>query len=94
MITSAADTALLFFLVDVDRDAATVVLTPRPSRSSWMVTVTVSAWPAERFVNRVVDHLEHHVMQTGAVVERSPMYMPGRLRTASRPSSAVMLLAS
>jgi hypothetical protein len=45
----------------------------------------VVAVARERLVDRVVDDLIDEVVQARALVE--PIYMPGRLRTASRPSS-------
>jgi hypothetical protein len=42
----------------------------------------VVAEARERLVDRVVDDLEDEPVPS----EVSPMYMPGRLRTASRPS--------
>ena len=45
----------------------------------------------ERFVDRVVDDLVDEVMQPCGPVE--PMYMAGRLRTASSPSSTLILSA-
>ena len=55
------------FLVDVGRDAAAVV-----GHRAGAVVVQghdqVVAVPGQRFVNAVVHHLEHHVVQAGAVV--------------------------
>ena len=48
-----------------------------------MITDVVAV-ATERFVNGVVEHLEHHVMQAGAITGVTDG-MPGRLRTASRP---------
>jgi hypothetical protein len=56
-----------FLGMDVDRDAAAVVATvtlPSPFR----VTLTRSAWPGQRLVDGVVDHLVDHVVQARAVV--------------------------
>jgi hypothetical protein len=36
--------------------------------SGWIVTVTMSAWPRQRLVDAVVDHLVDHVVQARAVV--------------------------
>jgi hypothetical protein len=72
---------------------------PRPSSvtvtelSTWMMTLTVVAEAGQRLVDRVVDHLEDHVVQPEPS-SVSPMYMPGRFRTASRPLSTLMLPAS
>src|SRR5690606_2641480 len=52
---------------DVDRDAAAVV----GHRNRAVLVddhVDVVGMAGERFVDRVVDHLEHHVVQAGAVV--------------------------
>ena len=35
--------------------------------SEWMMTCDVVAVAGQSFVDRVVDHLEHHVVQAGAV---------------------------
>jgi hypothetical protein len=53
--------------------------------------VDLIAEARERLVDRVVDDLVDQVMQAGAPVE--PMYMAGRLRTASRPSRTLILSA-
>ena len=45
----------------------------------------VVAIAGQRLVYGVVDDLVYQVMESALIVE--PMYMPGRLRTASRPSS-------
>ena len=55
-----------------------------------MVTLISSQCPARCLVDRVVDDLVHQVVQPGAVWV-SPMYIPGRLRTASRPFRIWML---
>src|SRR5690606_18129862 len=56
------------FLVDVHRDAATVV-----GHRHRAVLVDghddVVRMARQRFVDRVVDHLEHHVVQAGSVVD-------------------------
>ena len=56
-----------FFLVDVDRDAAAVV---RHRDRAVLVQddVDLGGVAGEGLVDRVVDHLEHHVVQAGAVV--------------------------
>ena len=47
---------------------------PRPlsatvtDSSAWMVTTTAVAVAGQRLVDGVVDDLEHHVVQTGAVI--------------------------
>jgi hypothetical protein len=61
-----------------------------PSR--WMVTVTSMREAGQRLVDGVVDDLEDAVVQAALIV--SPMYMSGRLRTPSRPSSFWILEAS
>src|SRR3546814_636566 len=80
------------FLVDVDR-------MPRPlsdtdtEPSSWMVTVTLSAWPAR--ASSIELSTTSNTMWCRPVPSwTSPMYMPGRLRTASRPRSTVIRLES
>ena len=60
--------------------------------SGWIVDRDRVAVPGERLVDGVVDHLVDEVVQAASPVE--PMYMPGRLRTASRPSRTVMSWAS
>jgi len=56
-----------FFLVDVGRDAATVIRdryrSIRIKRHRYDIRMT-----GKRFVDRVVDDLIHHVVQTGAVI--------------------------
>ncbi|MDT4859281.1 hypothetical protein FQZ97_937830 [compost metagenome] len=56
-----------FLLVDVHRDATTVV-----AHADGFIRVDgdgdIAAMPCQRFVNRVVDHLEHHVVQTAAII--------------------------
>src|SRR5690606_3601550 len=58
----------VFFLVDVDRDAATVV-----GHRHRTVLVDgdgdVVGMAGQGLVDRVVDHLEHHVVQAGAVMD-------------------------
>ena len=80
------------FLVDVDRDAATVVVdrdrTVLVDRHHHIVGMA-----GQRLVDGVVDHLEHHVVQAGAVVHVADVHA-GRLRTASRPRRTVILLES
>ena len=79
------------FLVHRDRDAAAVVddrdgiVGMDPDRDLGAVT-------REGLVDGVVHDLVDQMMQTHDPVE--PMYIPGRLRTASRPSSTVMSWAS
>ena len=53
--------------------------------------VDLIAVAGERLVDRVVDDLVDEVMQAGAPVE--PMYIAGRLRTASSPSRTLILSA-
>ena len=52
----------------------------------------LGAVTGQMLVDRVVQHLEDAVVQTALV--GSPMYMPGRLRTASSPSSLSIFEAS
>ena len=59
--------------------------------SMWMRDVDLVAEPGQRFVDRVVDDLVDEMMQPGGPVD--PMYMAGRLRTASRPSRTLILSA-
>ena len=66
----------------VDGDAATVVF-DRAGAVFVDGHVDLVAKPAESLVDGVVDDLPDEVM-------KEPMYMPGRLRTASRPSSTWM----
>ena len=56
--------------------------------SVWMVTLISSQWPGQRLVDRVVDDLVDEVVQARA--RPSPMYMRGRLRTASSPSRTLI----
>ena len=44
---------------------------------------------SQRFVDRVVHHLVHQMMQPWSPVD--PMYIAGRRRTASSPSRILML---
>ena len=65
MMTSAAETPSL--LVDVDRDAAAVV--GDGDRAVGIERdVDQVGIAGQRLVDRVVDDLEHHVVQAGAVV--------------------------
>ena len=56
-----------FFLVDIHRNATAVV-----THTDRLIRVNgdgdFAAVPGQGFVNRVVDHLEHHVVQTAAIV--------------------------
>ena len=60
--------------------------------SMWMVTFDLVAVAGQRLVNGVVDDFVDQVVQPVSVVE--PIYIAGRSRTASRPSSTLMLLES
>ena len=75
----------------VNRDATAVVGDPDTAVGE-QGDVDPVAVPGERLVDRVVDDLLHQVVQAALLVE--PMYMPGRLRTASRPSRTVIERAS
>jgi hypothetical protein len=50
----------------------------------------VVAVTRERLVDRVVEHLEHHVVEARAIGGVADVH-PGRLRTASRPFRTLML---
>ena len=71
-------------LLDIYRDAAAVIRdayhVARLNRHFYMRAVS-----GQRLVYGVVDYLIYQMVQPEALVE--PMYMPGRIRTASRPSS-------
>ena len=56
------------FLVDVDRDAATVVI-HRHRAVFQDLDHHIVGMAGEGFVDGVVDHLEHHVVQAGAVMD-------------------------
>ncbi len=72
----------------VHRDAAAVVADG--NRAIHMDRdLDLVAIAGEMFVDRVVQHLEDAVMQPRS--SGSPMYMPGRLRTASKPFQLVDL---
>ena len=80
------------FRVDIHRDTATIVRYRdrfiRVYRDHHAIAVT-----GQRLIDRVVDHLKNHVVQT-APSSVSPMYIPGRFRTASRPFKTLILLES
>lgn len=68
---------------------------PRPlSRTDGFVRVDddgdVIAVTGEGFVDRVVDHLEDHVVQAATIIGVANVHA-GRLRTASKPFSTLML---
>ena len=77
--------------VAVDRDAPPVVHHPNPPIGEER-HVDPGAEPGHGLVDRVVDHLPNQMMQAAGPVV--PMYIPGRRRTASRPSRTLMSLAS
>ncbi len=56
-----------FLGVDIDRNAAAVVL-DRDRAVAVDDDANLAAMAGERFVDRVVDDLENHVMQAGAVI--------------------------
>ena len=56
----------LVVFLDVGGNAAAVVETDT-ELSAWMMTLMSSHQPCKRFVDGVVQHLEHHVMQARAV---------------------------
>jgi hypothetical protein len=89
MMTSAGADA--FLGVDVGRDAAAVVLDRHGAVGVQLYEDPV-AMAGERFVDGIVRDLEHHVVEAEPS-SVSPMYMPGRLRTASRPLRTLMLSA-
>ena len=64
-MTSAADTPL--FLVDVDGNAAAIVL-DRHRAVGVQDHIHPVAMAGQRFVDRVVDDFVHHVMQARAVI--------------------------
>ena len=78
--------------VAIDRDAPPVIHHPDPSIGE-EGHVDLGAEPGHGLVDRVVDHLPDQMVEAarGPV---DPMYIPGRRRTASRPSRTVMSLAS
>jgi hypothetical protein len=53
--------------------------------------VDLIAVAGERLVDRVIDDFVDEMVETGRTGD--PMYMAGRLRTASRPSSTLILSA-
>ncbi len=55
--------------------------------STWMLC----AVPRQGLVDGVVHHLEHHVVQAGAIVGIADVHA-GSLRTASRPFNTLILL--
>ena len=72
-----------FGRVDGHRDTAAVVDDPAAAAVD-QFDLDVVAVAGQRLVHRVVDDLVHQVVQPALTGE--PMYMPGRLRTASSPS--------
>src|SRR5690606_7953196 len=72
------------FLVDVDRDAAPVVghgdraVLQDPDHD-------VVGMARQRLVDRVVDHLEHHVVQAGAVVDVADVHDRARAHGLQAP---------
>jgi hypothetical protein len=78
--------------LDACRDAATVI-----GYRDRIIGVDgdddLVAMTGQRLVDRVVDNLEDQVMKP-VPSEVSPIYIPGRLRTASSPSSIWMELES
>ena len=78
----------LVVVLDAGRDAAAVV-----EHRDRVVGVDrdrdLVAEAGQRLVDRVVDHLEHHVVQAGAVGGVADVHA-GRLRTASRPFRTLM----
>ncbi len=76
--------------VDVHRNAAAVVR-DLDAAVGLQDDFDVRAVSGQRLINGVVHHFVHQVVQSARPVE--PMYMPGRFRTASRPSRTVMSLA-
>jgi hypothetical protein len=77
-------------LVSIDRDAAPVV-DDRDRVVDVDRDVDLIAEAGQRLVDGVVDDLVDEMVQPGTPVE--PMYMAGRLRTASRPSRTLILSA-
>ncbi len=90
---------LFVVLVDLRWNAAPVIddadRVVRVNRDRDLVTEA-----GQRLVDGIIHDLEHHVVQTGPiggitdVHARALMYMPGRLRTSSRPFSTLMLSES
>ena len=90
MVSTTSTADLPVPVVDVDRNAAAVV-DDRAAVVGVENHVDVRAVPGQRLVDGVVDDLEHEVVEAVAAV--SPMYIAGRLRTASSPSRTLMSLA-
>jgi hypothetical protein len=78
------------FCVCIDRNAAPVVAN-RNHAVRQQFDDDVIGVAGHRFVGRVVENFAHKHEQAGAPV--SPIYIPGRWRTASSPSSQVMFSA-
>ena len=74
----------------IGRDAAAVV-DDRDRAVDVDRDVDLIAEAGERFVDRVVDDFVNEMVQPGRPVE--PIYIAGRLRTASRPSRTLILSA-
>jgi len=61
--------------------------------SAWIFTITVSQWPAR--ASSIALSTTSNTMWCRPVPSSvSPMYMPGRLRTASSPFKTLILLES
>ena len=85
MTTSAALTPLECMPTGMPRPLSSTVT----ESSARMTTVIVSQWPA-RCSSTALSTASHTRWCRPVPSCTSPMYMPGRLRTASRPSSTWM----
>jgi hypothetical protein len=85
------DRRALLGRMHVDRHTAAVVDDPHATVREQHHLDVVSK-TGKRLVDGVVHDLPHQVVQ--AALDVDPMYMPGRLRTAVRPSRTVIELLS
>jgi len=81
-MTSAAENA--FFGMQIGRNTAAVVRAPCRSRPHSR-SRRRDRQSAEGFVDGVIDDFVNHMVQARNRRRYRPIYMPGRLRTASRP---------
>jgi hypothetical protein len=78
-----------FLAVDAGRDAAAIVL-DRDRSVGVQLDDDPVAMPGQRFVDRIVAETSNTMWWRPEPSSVSPIYMPGRLRTASRPFSTLI----